>query len=87
MKTINYYLNQLPEPYRSQSIENADELSLNSFATNLINALDSSFIWEDSNEGHKYWNNLSKGLQADQFADDHYEEQRFDAENLSQFED
>ena len=87
MKTIRFYLNQLPEPFRSQAIENTSQLHADLFAVDLITAIGDAFIWQYSIEGHDYWSNLVKGLDADQFADDHYEEQRFDAENLSQFED
>ena len=86
MKTINYYLNQLPEPYRSQAIANTDESKLNLFATNLLNSIWTAFVWMNTPEGGDYWINLVDELETDQFADDHYEEQRFDAENLSQFE-
>ena len=87
MKTIRFYLNQLPEPFRSQAIANANESELNALATDLNYAIYNAFLWRESNEGLEYWVNLKNDLQADQFADDHYEEQRFDAENLSQFED
>jgi len=79
MKKINYYLNQLPEPYRSQAISNTDESHLNAFATNLSNALSRAFIWRNTLEGSDYWVYLLNGLEADQFADDHEEEQRFEA--------
>ena len=87
MNTINYYFNQLPEPLRFQAIANTDESRLDRFACNLLDAIYNAFIWDQSNEGHDHWSDLVKELEADQFADDHEEEQRFDADNLSQFED
>jgi len=79
MKKINYYLNQLPEPYRSQAISNTDESHLNAFATDLKYAIYNAFLWSESNEGLEYWVNLKNELQEDQFADDHYENQGFEA--------
>ena len=68
MKTIEQWFNELPEPYRSQALEN----TLNQFGKkrlkvhklNIREALSSGFIWNDTpkKQGHNYWYNFYETL-------------------------
>lgn len=55
------YLQTLPEPYRTQAIENAEKLNddpskmLNEQSSNVRSALIHSFVWGKSEQGHAYW--------------------------------
>jgi hypothetical protein len=70
-KTIGELLNELPEPYKSQAIENATQQNLPGSFLLLITptckskqqALRQSFVWAKSNEGHEYWADFYKTLQ------------------------
>jgi len=59
-KTIVEWLLLLPEPFKTQALLNAKP---NFFALpkdSLALALDMAFDWEDSPQGHKYWERLHK---------------------------
>ena len=84
MKRIKQYFEELQEPCRSQAIANTTKNDLENYATSLENALFQAFIWRNTIEGNKYWENLFRNHRAEQFARDHEEEQRFDAENLNE---
>lgn len=56
-RTIGDYLNTLPEPYRTQAIDNRDS-SWNKgkvLADSLTDALDKAFDWGKTPEGEDYW--------------------------------
>lgn len=61
-KTIEDWLNELDEPYRTQAIENtknlADTTELDRPAFGISDALSCAFIWGRSPEGHIYWSDL-----------------------------
>jgi len=61
-KTIREWLEELPEPYRSQAMENmikkAEGLKKPSFQIALTNA----FVWELSKQGGDYWRKLYNRL-------------------------
>jgi hypothetical protein len=58
MKTILEYFNELPEPYRSQAIENTDGKDKNIQVMDLAQALLCGFDWQDSKQGAYYWDSL-----------------------------
>ncbi len=66
MKTVLEKLQELPEPYRSRAIENAekkgkyyfDELTNDSLQQILLGA----FVWLDSPQGYSYWDDLYESL-------------------------
>lgn len=73
MKTIEQWFNELPEPYRSQALENTLNLNgekitgeeiLKVHEPNIRQALSSAFIWADTpkEQGRSYWYNLYKTL-------------------------
>lgn len=55
-KTRLRWLQELPEPYRTQAVINTPNGSLSDIGNeNLQDALVSAFDWENSPEGHEYW--------------------------------
>lgn len=64
MKTIEQWFNELPEPYRSQALENTlnqwGEKILKAPAHSIKLALLTGFTWEDTpkEQGHRYWEKL-----------------------------
>jgi uncharacterized protein (DUF2249 family) len=60
MKTIFEHFMELPEPYRTEAIENTEPEELNSPATNLSSALHGAFYWRDSKQGFDFWNKVWK---------------------------
>lgn len=63
MKTIREWLEELPEPYRTQALNNADNLDSKALFKSLYNVLQEAFIWEESPEGGNYWINVQKILE------------------------
>ena len=57
MKTILEHLETLPEPYRTQAIENCKNLSNTSKdrTNNVMSAIVMAFDWAESPEGSGYW--------------------------------
>ena len=64
MKTVKEWLEELPEPYRSQALENGDRGILTLEEDSVYFALFCAFIWESSPQGYKYWDNLHKKLKV-----------------------
>jgi tryptophanase len=58
MKTILEWLQELPEPYRSEAIENVSKTKRIEKRKCLEDALLSAFPWEETKQGGEYWNNL-----------------------------
>lgn len=56
-KTIKEWLNELPEPYRSQAMK-YEGSHWDKELPSLKDALGSSFTWADKKEGLEYWLNL-----------------------------
>ena len=57
-KTILEWLNQLPEPYKSQAIENTkndNPFSWNEIVDSLWKAIDVGFLWSSTSQGGDYW--------------------------------
>jgi hypothetical protein len=64
-KTIREHLNDLPEPYRTEALENAHATdgSLDvSKDISLKDALQSAFIWSMSPQDDKYWRDFHSTL-------------------------
>ena len=55
MKTIREHLETLPEPYRSQALENIDERDQDLPEISLRGALLKGFFWYDAPQGGHYW--------------------------------
>ncbi len=59
MKTVVEYFNELPEPYRSQAIENSkSNFTQDVVVVNLEAAISGAFTWEHSPQGREYWADL-----------------------------
>ena len=57
MKTIKQWLEELPEPYRTQALENYDENYLNKIIEikDCLDALRFAFDWSNTSQGFNYW--------------------------------
>jgi hypothetical protein len=62
MKTIKEWLEELPEPYRSQALENTGDSDGEMEVKSLVTALECAFLWISSSQGYHYWSQLSKTL-------------------------
>lgn len=62
MKTIREWIEELPEPYRTQAIDNTSESVLTVEEQSLYEAVIGAFNWKESTEGFKYWNDFHDTL-------------------------
>lgn len=53
-----WWFQQLPEPYRSQAIENFDEEFSPSKVDSILDAISCSFIWSKTPQGRVYWDDF-----------------------------
>lgn len=59
-KTVEEWLEQLEEPYKSSAIHYATiEGTLGDFECDLIGAIVWAFLWSDTIEGESYWLDLT----------------------------
>lgn len=58
MKTIREWLEELPEPYRTQAIDNTMERELSQAEPSMHEAILGAFVWEETIEGFYYWAKL-----------------------------
>ena len=63
-KTIREWFDELPEPQRSQAIENCDVEDLDLLVDSLLNACLGAFNWKKSPQGHGYWDSIYEELIA-----------------------
>ena len=62
MKTIREWLEELPEPYRTQAIDNTSESDLMIEEESLADAVIGAFSWNESPEGEIYWGDFHDTL-------------------------
>ena len=70
MKTIKQWLEELPEPYRSQSLANMADIKCQAHGvidpeqkrSSLRGVLMSAFAWSQTPEMFEYWDNLYESL-------------------------
>lgn len=62
-KTVKEWLELLPEPYRSQALENVSEHISMSKQKTIFKAID-SFEWYVSNQGFYYWLDVYSKLKS-----------------------
>lgn len=55
MKTAREWFHDLPEPYRSQAIENIEIGARSIYRDSLADALINSFYWDETTQGNDYW--------------------------------
>lgn len=60
MKTVKEWLEELPEPYRTQALEQTDNSHLKKTEDTMYSTLLGIFAWSDSREGAEYWRQLSE---------------------------
>lgn len=60
MKTIEEWLKELPEPYRSAAIRNCEEEYKRDTSSSLGQAITLAFNWHDSPEGDTFWGEVCK---------------------------
>lgn len=58
MKTIKEWLETLPEPYRSQALENMNKNNSDEKMNSLSNTLGIAFVWGNTKQGSLYWNDV-----------------------------
>lgn len=64
MKTIREWLEELPEPYRTQALENTPELYEDLYAPSLKYAIEHAFYWVESEQGMNYWDDFVDTLNS-----------------------
>ena len=68
MKTVKEWLQELPEPQRSEALFNVEnhnynpEFIMSSKHESIKDALTRSFIWAKSEQGHDYWSLIQANL-------------------------
>ena len=72
MKTITEWLRTLPEPYRSQALNQPEEIRFeylphSETVAALHTAIDFAFSWRKTDQGKKYWSAVSERAQAGEF--------------------
>jgi len=56
-KKVKDWLMELPQPYRSQALDNTN-VPDGDGCESLADAISCAFVWDRSPEGHEYWCNL-----------------------------
>src|SRR5690554_4701257 len=64
MKTVKQFLEGLPEPIRSQALNNADPYFYTLEVDGPTDALSKAFIWLNTPEGPGYWEGVARTLEA-----------------------
>lgn len=55
MKTIKYWLDTFPEPYKTQALRNTSILRLSDIVSCASDALFHAFSWSSTAQGERYW--------------------------------
>lgn len=67
MKTVEQWLKELPEPYRTQALENLVHSQRNIVVDDIVKAVLNAFAWGDTDfidQGFDYWRILCNRLLA-----------------------
>ncbi len=64
-----WFDNYLPDPYRSQAIENHnnDPEPRSEFENSLASAIHGGFVWNDTPQSHNYWADLRARAKSGEF--------------------
>lgn len=57
-KSIGWWLNRLPEPYRTEALDNAESSKIPEIKKSISAAIIGAFIWAKTQQGRDYWNNV-----------------------------
>jgi hypothetical protein len=63
-KTTKEWFNELPEPYRTQAIENC---KANDYESSLSQAIFGGFLWVSTREGFEYWRDVKLRAEKGEF--------------------
>ena len=66
-KTIKEWLETLPEPIRTEALENAYNSAIGYLRHSLSSALSDAFWWADSIQGSDYWEDIYDRAEAGEF--------------------
>ena len=66
-KTIKEWLETLPEPYRTEALENTMYKRLTFMRENLHESILSAFEWLHTTQGHAYWWGICDRAEAGEF--------------------
>jgi len=58
MKTIKQWFNELPEPQKTEALENTPKLIKENIADDLEDAIYSAFRWDRTKQGYDYWQKI-----------------------------
>lgn len=59
MKMISKWFEELPEPYKTQALENWDRIEQpDTNCPHMSNALGMAFFWDETPQDHEYWHRL-----------------------------
>lgn len=70
-KTIENFLFELPDPYRTQALTQTDDRLSGEPAKDMVDALTSAFDWTTSREGEEYWTEFVQEYYPDEV--EHYD--------------
>jgi len=65
MKTAKEWFQKLPEPYRTQALENSDVLKIK--YQSLPDAIMGNFTWDDTPQGDEYWDKIHDRAKSGEF--------------------
>ena len=94
MKTIYEWLNELPQPYKSQALYNFEAfmhrgnrqyLKTNTYDY-MCQAINSAMHWEGTPQGHEYWNRIHNEYEQIKRRDELEEEERQERERREQIQ-
>jgi len=64
MRTVQSFLNDLPDEYRVGAINSIQPKRLNDMVSSPYDAL-CSFVWQFSPQGHDYWSKVARSLRME----------------------
>jgi hypothetical protein len=72
MKTITQWLQTLPEPYRSQALNQPEALRFREYphsqeCDSLNEAINNAFLWKGTEQGQDYWLDIAERAETDEF--------------------
>lgn len=87
-KTIREWYEELPEPYKTEALANCEKQSTLDWNTadatcnKLSEAVAFGFLWQNTPENEDYWQVVYDTLEADEFDEEHDEEQQYEADEF-----
>jgi len=66
-KTIKEWLETLPEPYRTEALDETKPRDSRQVSESLVKAICDAFSWSQSEQGSGYWNEVAERAEAGEF--------------------